>query len=82
MGPVGSLVLDDTGGRQGQWQRGEDAGSGCWQEANLTHYDSIFHYAYMLSTDVYQRLNRDKVRGLEDTCILLVSEVELLNGAW
>lgn len=49
-----------------------------WQEANLTHYDSIYHYAYMLSTDVYQELNKDKVRGLEDTCILLVSEVEML----
>lgn len=30
----------------------------------------------MLSTDVCQRLNKDKVRGLEDMCILLVSEVE------
>jgi hypothetical protein len=30
----------------------------------------------MLSTDTYQELNKDKVRGLEDTCILLVSEDE------
>jgi hypothetical protein len=47
-----------------------------WQEANLTQYESIYHYAYMLSTDAYQRLNKHKVRGLEDTCILLVSEGE------
>jgi len=75
MGPVGPLV-NDTSDTQRQ-QHGNNGGS--WQEANLTHYDSIFHYAYMLSTDVYQELNKDKVRGLEDTCILLVSEVELLN---
>lgn len=74
MGPVRPLVIDGTG--KGQGKQHEDGGGG-WQEANLTHYDSIFHYAYMLSTDVYQRLNEDKVRGLEDTCILLVSEVEI-----
>ena len=76
MGPVGALV-DGTSESQDQQYR-DDGGDG-WQEANLTHYDSIFHYAYMLSTDVYQGLNKDKVRGLEDTCILLVSEVELLD---
>ena len=76
MGPVEPLqngMSDDQGQQPG------DGGVG-WQEANLTHYDSVFHYAYMLSTDVYQGLNKNKVRGLEDTCILLVSEVELLNG--
>lgn len=78
MGPVGPLV-DGMSKNQEQQQHGNDGG-GSWQEANLTHYDSIFHYAYMLSTDVYQELNKDKVRGLEDTCILLVSEVELLSG--
>jgi hypothetical protein len=76
MGPVGPLATDGTG--KGQGKQHEDGGDG-WQEANLTHYDSIFHYAYMLSTDVYQGLNKDKVRGLEDTCILLVSEVEILH---
>lgn len=68
MGPVKSQLKTSNEGQQS---------TGSWQEANLTHYDSIYHYAYMLSTDVYQRLNKDKVRGLEDTCILLVSEVEL-----
>jgi len=77
MGPVGPLIsLDAAGEIQAQQQVGDD---GSWQEANLTHYDSTFHYAYMLSTDVYQELNKDKVRGLEDTCILLVSEVEMLR---
>jgi hypothetical protein len=77
MGPVGPLTsLNAAGEIQAQQQGGDD---GSWQEANLTHYDSIFHYAYMLCTDVYQELNKDKVRGLEDTCILLVSEVEMLR---
>jgi hypothetical protein len=49
-----------------------------WQDASLVQYDSIYHYAHMLSTDTYQRLNQDKVRGLEDTGILLVSE----GDAW
>lgn len=48
-----------------------------WQDANLVQYDSIWHYAYMLSTEVYAELNKQKVAGLEDTCILCVSEVEL-----
>jgi hypothetical protein len=47
-----------------------------WQEANVTQYESVYHYAHMLSTDAYQRLNKDKLCGLEDTCILLVSEGE------
>ena len=50
-----------------------------WDDANLVQYDSLWHYAYMLSTDVYKELNREKVRGLEDTCILLVSEVEVVR---
>lgn len=48
-----------------------------WQDANIVQYDSIWHYAYMLSTDVYQELNKEKIEGLDDTCILLISEVEL-----
>lgn len=48
-----------------------------WQDANLVQYDSIWHYAYMLSTEVYAELNKEKVEGLEDTCILLISETEL-----
>lgn len=73
MGPVGPLV---DGVVDSQVQRHGGDGVEGWQEANLTHYDSVFHYAFMLSTDVYQGLNKDKVRGLEDTCILLVSEVD------
>ncbi|KAK4500362.1 hypothetical protein PRZ48_008551 [Zasmidium cellare] len=52
-----------------------DHGQQTWDDANLVQYDSIWHYAYMLSTDVYQELNQEKMRGLEDTCILLISEV-------
>jgi hypothetical protein len=73
MGSVGSALEDVEGSRK--------QAESLWQEANLTHYDSIYHYAYMLSTDTYQKLNKDKVRGLEDTCILLVSEAEMsLDG--
>jgi hypothetical protein len=48
-----------------------------WQDANLVQYDTIWHYAYMLSTDIYKELNKQKVSGLYDTCILVVSEAEL-----
>ncbi|CAK3810041.1 Hypothetical predicted protein [Lecanosticta acicola] len=51
-----------------------------WDDANLVQYDSVWHYAYMLSTDVYKELNKEKVAGLEDTCILLVGETEPAGG--
>lgn len=71
MGPV-SGGINFTGDRlkEGRWE-------GEWHDANLVQYDSIWHYAYMLSTEVYQELNQQKMAGLEDTCILCVSEVEL-----
>ena len=68
MGPVRSVI-----GPSGEVERIPSA----WQDANLVQYDSILHYAYMLSTDVYQKLNKEKMEGLEDTCILCVSEAEL-----
>lgn len=49
-----------------------------WQDANLVQYDTIWHYAYMLSTSTYAELNKEKVTGLEDTCILLTSDFELV----
>lgn len=67
MGAVGDLRFGPEG---------KEAGHG-WDESNLTQYDSVWHYAYMLSTDVYKGLNKEKVGGLEDTCILLVSELAL-----
>lgn len=68
MGPVeGTLQVD-----------GKDQ-EGRWDDANLVQYDSVWHYAYMLSTDIYQKLNKQKMEGLEDTCIMLVSEIELMN---
>lgn len=45
-----------------------------WDDTNLVQYDSVWHYAHMLSTDIYQSLNQEKMRGLDDTCILMVSE--------
>lgn len=67
MGPVRSALAQGEGSGEGQR----------WDDVNLVQYDTIWHYAYMLSTDVYKELNEEKVRGLEDTCILLVSEVEV-----
>lgn len=68
MGPVeGSIQVD------GQVQVGR------WDDANLVQYDTVWHYAYMLSTKIYQKLNKQKMAGLEDTCIMLVSEIELTD---
>lgn len=53
--------------------RGEDGGER-WDDSALVQYDSVWHFAYMLSTDVYRGLNEEKVRGVEDTGILLISE--------
>jgi hypothetical protein len=50
-----------------------------WQDVNLVQYDTLWHYAYMLSTDVYKELNKQKVAGLYDTCILIVSEAEMFE---
>lgn len=74
MGPVEQkLAYESASG-------GDVAEGESWNDANLVQYDSVWHYAYMLSTDVYKELNKQKVKGLEDTCILLVSEVELFDG--
>jgi hypothetical protein len=71
MGPLKSQF------REEEEEEGVGSLDGGWQEANVTQYESIYHYAHMLSTEAYQGLNRNKVRGLEDTCILLVSEGEV-----
>jgi hypothetical protein len=67
MGPVGGPLMFGDHGKAGR----------SWDDANLVQYDTIWHYAYMLSTDLYAPMNKKKVSGLDDTCILCVSEVEL-----
>jgi hypothetical protein len=67
MGPVGGLLKY---GDQGKAELS-------WDDANLVQYDTIWHYAYMLSTDLYAPMNKKKISGLDDTRILCVSEVEL-----
>lgn len=67
MGPVGGPLRYGDDGKAKQ----------SWDDANLVQYDTIWHYAYMLSTDLYALMNKKKVSGLDDTCILCVSEVEL-----
>ncbi|KAJ0414472.1 hypothetical protein BJY00DRAFT_24531 [Aspergillus carlsbadensis] len=80
---MGPLLSQLRGGEDSREEQTESEGDGSlkgrrWHDVDLVHYDTIYHYAYMLSTELYQGLNKDKVRGLEDTCILLVSEDELL----
>lgn len=67
MGPVGGPLRYGDDGKAKQ----------SWDDANLVQYDTIWHYAYMLSSDLYTPMNKKKVSGLDDTCILCVSEVEL-----
>ena len=74
MGPVkGAIEYGSTKGRTDIPKNVENV----WEDANLVQYNTIWRYAYMLSTDVYTELNKEKVAGLEDTCILCVSKVEL-----
>ena len=86
MGPVHSAIHYTSSSEVEEEQAGSSTetanGSAiekAWHDANLVQYDSIWHYAYMLSTDVYQELNREKMQGLVDTCILCVSEMEMLE---
>jgi hypothetical protein len=67
MGPVGGPLKYGDHGKTEQ----------SWDDANLVQYDTIWHYAYMLSTELYAPMNKKKISGLDDTCILCVSEVEL-----
>lgn len=67
MGPVGGPLK----------YKDHDKGGLKWDDANLVQYDTIWHYAYMLSTELYAPMNKKKISGLDDTCILCVSEVEL-----
>ena len=76
MGPVRSSLRYSNDESSNESTEGE---RGAWNDANLVQYDTIWHYAYMLSTDVYAELNKQKIAGLEDTCILLVSEMELAS---
>ena len=73
MGPVTSPISSSGGAENAA------TSTQTWNDANLVQYDTIWHYAYMLSTDVYAELNKEKIEGLEDTCILLTSDV-MLSG--
>jgi hypothetical protein len=49
-----------------------------WDEMALAHYPSILHFADMLASEDYQRVNKEsRVPSLRDTCILCTSEVEV-----
>ena len=73
MGPVKSEISYRSSGNEGD-QTNSSTG---WQDANSVQYDTAWHYAYMLSTKTYAELNKEKISGLDDTCILLTSEMEL-----
>ena len=55
-----------------------------WQEFALAHYPSLSHFADMVGSEDYQKVNlKYRVPSLEDTCILCTSEVlveEMLAG--
>ncbi|KAF2254098.1 hypothetical protein BU26DRAFT_516338 [Trematosphaeria pertusa] len=59
-------------------------GEECWDEIALAHYPSILHFADMLASEDYQRVNREcRMPALRDTCILMTSEVgveEIMGG--
>lgn len=79
MGPVKSplsLSVSPPSSSEGEGRNQAARGQG-WQDANLVQYDSIWHYAWMLSTGEYAELNRGKVEGLADTGILGVGEWEV-----
>jgi hypothetical protein len=63
---MGAVEKYEIGGGEGEER---------WDDSALVQYESVWHFAYMLSTDLYRGLNEEKVRGMEDTGILLVSEV-------
>ncbi len=60
---------------------GEMVGADVWEEVALAHYPSISHFVDMAGSEDYQELNlKHRVPSLEDTCILMTSEMELLGG--
>ena len=49
-----------------------------WDEIALAHYPSIYHFADMLASDDYQKVNhRHRVPALKDTFILCTTELGL-----
>lgn len=67
-------VVDVDGTRKEE----EDGG---WNEMALAHYPSILHFADMLGSEDYQRVNQKyRVPSLRDTLILCTSEVGI-DGA-
>jgi hypothetical protein len=49
-----------------------------WDEIAVAHYPSIMHFADMLASDDYQKVNhRHRIPSLKDTCILCTSEIAL-----
>jgi uncharacterized protein (DUF1330 family) len=51
-------------------------GDGGWDEVALAHYPSILHFADMVASEDYQRVNEEhRVGALRDTFILFTSEI-------
>lgn len=52
-----------------------------WDEIALAHYPSIYHFADMLASEDYQKVNhRHRVPALKDTFILCTTELELTSS--
>lgn len=66
-------------------EKGTDEAARGWEEVALAHYPSILHFADMAASEDYQDVNhRHRVGSLEDTCILMTSELALpgVPGLW
>ena len=65
-------------------QKPEAEAGGKWDEFALASYPSILHFADMLASDDYQKVNLEsRVPSLEDTLILCTSEIaveEMVKG--
>lgn len=60
----------------------KDGAERAWDEIALAHYPSITHFANMLASEDYQKVNkRHRIRALKDTCILCTTEIALEGQA-
>lgn len=51
-----------------------------WDEIALAHYPSIRHFADMAASEDYQAVNhRHRIPSLQDTCILMTSELDIVE---
>lgn len=76
---VGTVV--NVNGQQKSKKEEENQGEALWDEIALAHYPTIMHFADMLGSEDYQKVNKEfRVPSLRDTFILCTSEIGLHEG--